>query len=127
MPATATIARCALAPSRTGTAVVMAMAGCTLRGQLAAVATAGTNGGGAMDQQQLLFALLLAAGTGLLALLLILRRSRLAREDSDRESPIAASREGVKLCPSCATENLWSDSQCVRCGRRLPDAQRSVW
>jgi uncharacterized paraquat-inducible protein A len=81
-----------------------------------------------MDQQQLLpLALLLAAGVGLLSTLAILRRRRHAQEDVSRESPIAASREGVTLCPSCATENLWSDSNCVRCGRRLPDAQRAVW
>lgn len=81
-----------------------------------------------MDQQQLLVvALLVAAGVVALAMLAILRRRRIADEDASRESPIAASREGVKLCPSCATENLWSDSRCVRCGRKLPDAQRAVW
>ena len=81
-----------------------------------------------MDQLQLLLvALLVAAGIGLLAALAILRRRRLADEEARRESPIAASREGVKLCPSCATENLWTDSRCVRCGRKLPDAQRTVW
>jgi len=81
-----------------------------------------------LDQLQLLLvALLVAAGIGLLAALAILRRRRLADEEARRESPIAASREGVKLCPSCATENLWTDSRCVRCGRKLPDAQRTVW
>jgi len=81
-----------------------------------------------MDEQQLLLlALLLAAGVGVLSLIAIFRRQRHAREDASRESPIAASREGVKLCPACATENLWTDSRCVRCGRKLPDAQRAVW
>jgi hypothetical protein len=80
-----------------------------------------------MDQQLLLLGLLVAAGAGALALLAILRRRRHAREEAGRESPIAASREGVKLCPACATENLWTDSRCVRCGRKLPDAQRAVW
>ncbi len=81
-----------------------------------------------MDQQQLLVvALLVAGGVGVLAMLMILRRMRVTREEASRESPIAASREGVKLCPYCATENMWTDSRCVRCGRKLPDAQRSVW
>ena len=81
-----------------------------------------------MDQQQLLLlALLVTAGVGMLALLAIMRRHRHTGEEANRESPIAASREGVKLCPSCATENLWSESRCVRCGRKLPDAQRAVW
>ena len=80
-----------------------------------------------MDQQLLPLALLLAAGVGTLALLAILRRQRHGREEETRESPVAASREGVKLCPGCATENLWTDTRCVRCGKKLPDAQRSVW
>lgn len=79
------------------------------------------------DQQLLLVALLVAAGVGLLGVLAILRRRRHADEEANRESPIAASGEGVKLCPSCAAENLWSDSRCIRCGRKLPDAQRTVW
>ena len=88
---------------------------------------AGTDGGGAMDQQLLPLALMVATGVGILSSLAILRRRRHAGEDAGRESPFAASREGVKLCPSCATENLWSDSRCVRCGRKLPDAQLGTW
>ncbi|MBP1705786.1 MAG: hypothetical protein H6Q36_1525 [Chloroflexi bacterium] len=79
-----------------------------------------------MDQQ-LLLALIIAAGVGVLASLAILHRRRRDSADASRESPIAAPREGVKLCPSCAAENLWTDSRCVRCGRKLPDAQRAVW
>jgi hypothetical protein len=80
-----------------------------------------------MDQPTLLAALLVASGVGILALLLVLRRQRREREDETRESPIAMSSEGIKLCPSCATENLWTDTRCVSCGRHLPDAPPRAW
>lgn len=80
-----------------------------------------------MDQQLLLAALLVASIVGLLAALLVLRRQRREREDESRESPIAMSSEGIKLCPSCATENLWTDTRCVACGRHLPDAPPRAW
>ncbi len=80
-----------------------------------------------MDSELTLLALLGAAGVGILAVLVILRRLRREAAEATRESPIAASGEGAKLCPSCATENLWSDSRCVRCGKHLPDVQRSSW
>lgn len=81
-----------------------------------------------MDQQQLLLlALLGAVGIAVLALLIRVGRQRGERDDAERESPIAMSSEGVKLCPHCATENLWMDTRCVGCGRPLPDAQRRAW
>lgn len=80
-----------------------------------------------MDLELLISALLVAAGVGIVAVLVILRRERREAADATRESPIAASGEGVKLCPSCATENLWTESQCVRCGKHLPDVQRRTW
>lgn len=76
-----------------------------------------------MDMPFLLLALLGASIVAILALLVRIGRERGDREDAERESPIAMSSEGVKLCPSCATENLWMDTSCVACGRRLPDAQ----
>jgi uncharacterized paraquat-inducible protein A len=80
-----------------------------------------------MDQNLLLLALLVACVVGVLALLVRIGRERSERADATRESPIAMSSEGVKLCPGCAMENLWTDTHCVRCGRRLPDAQQRVW
>ena len=127
MPLRGTIARCARALPAPARDWLSPRPG-VLSGHVPSRETVGTDGGGAMDQQQLLVvALLVAAGAGVLATLAILRRIRIAREEASRESPFAASGEGVKLCPSCATENLSTDSRCVRCGRKLPDAQRAVW
>jgi hypothetical protein len=80
-----------------------------------------------MDQQALLAALLVAGCVGIVASLLVLRRQRREREEQTRESPIAMSSEGIKLCPFCATENLWTDTRCVSCGRHLPDAPPRAW
>ena len=80
-----------------------------------------------MDEQLLLVALLGACGVACVALLVRIRRERGEHEDETRESPIAMASEGVKLCPHCATENLWTDTRCVRCGRHLPDAPPRAW
>ena len=80
-----------------------------------------------MDQQLLLVALLGACAVAFLSLLVRIRREQGESDDATRESPIAMSSEGVKLCPSCATENLWTDTRCLRCGRHLPDAQTPAW
>lgn len=80
-----------------------------------------------MDQELLLLALGAAALVGVVAQLLRLARQRDERDDAARESPIAMSSEGVKLCPHCATENLWTETRCVGCGRRLPDAPPASW
>ncbi len=80
-----------------------------------------------MDQQLLLVALLVACGVGILATILVLGRQRREREETTRDSPIAMSSEGVKLCPHCAAENLWTDTRCVSCGRPLPDAPPRTW
>jgi hypothetical protein len=79
------------------------------------------------EQQLLLFALLAAAGIGLLAVLVRLWGQRRERTVEGRDSPIAMSSEGQKLCPRCATENLWTDTTCVGCGRKLPDAPPRAW
>jgi ribosomal protein L32 len=64
------------------------------------------------------FAIIAAAGIGLLAMLWIVLRQR--RQAAARESPFAMSTEGMKVCPSCGRPNLWTDSTCLHCGRRLP-------
>lgn len=73
-----------------------------------------------MDQTTQLIAMVIAAIIGLLAVLAILRRERLDREEATRESPFATSTEGMKRCPSCGTGNLVTDSNCLNCGKRLP-------
>lgn len=80
-----------------------------------------------MDTSVLLLALLGAAGIAILALLIRVARERGERDDEARESPIAMSSEGVKLCPHCAMENLWTETRCVRCGKHLPDAPPRAW
>jgi hypothetical protein len=80
-----------------------------------------------MDVQFLLLALLGACVVAMVALLLHLGRERRERTEATRESPIAMSSEGVKLCPSCAAENLWSDSVCLGCRRPLPAERPRAW
>lgn len=81
-----------------------------------------------MDQQQLLLvALIAAAAIGLLAIVARVARERDELDAAGRDSPIAMSSEGVRLCPHCAAENVWTDSGCIGCGRPLPDAQRRAW
>lgn len=73
-----------------------------------------------MNQTSQLIGVLIAAVIGLIAVITILRRERRAAEEAKRESPFAASTEGMKRCPSCGTGNLVTDSTCSNCGRRLP-------
>jgi FtsZ-interacting cell division protein ZipA len=80
-----------------------------------------------MDQQLLLFLLVGTCAVAIVALLLRLWRERREQRDATRESPIAMSSEGQKLCPSCATANVWTDSRCVGCGRQLPADRPRAW
>jgi zinc ribbon protein len=73
-----------------------------------------------MDQTTQLIVLIGAAIVGLVAVLMILRRERHEVEDAARESPFAASSEGMKRCPHCGTANLVTDTSCMNCGRPLP-------
>jgi uncharacterized membrane protein len=73
-----------------------------------------------MDQTSQLIGVLIAAVIGLIAVITILRRDRHAADEAKRESPFAASTEGMKRCPSCGTGNLVTDSTCSNCGRQLP-------
>jgi ribosomal protein L32 len=52
--------------------------------------------------------------------LTIVRRERHEVEDAARESPFAASSEGMKRCPNCGTANLVTDTTCSNCGKHLP-------
>lgn len=70
-----------------------------------------------MDET-LLLGLIVAAGIGIIATLLMLRRQRV--EATPRDNPFAVSTEGEKRCPSCGMGNLWTDRNCISCGKRLP-------
>ena len=72
-----------------------------------------------MDQSSQILALIGLAAVGILAVVVILRRDRVAGE-APRESPYAVSTEGMKRCPSCGTGNLVTDGTCSNCGRKLP-------
>ncbi len=72
-----------------------------------------------MDQTAQILALILIAALGILAVVVILRRDRVAGQPP-RESPYAMSTEGMKRCPSCGTGNLVTDATCSSCGRKLP-------
>ncbi len=67
-----------------------------------------------MDQNALLL-MVGAAVVGLIAIVLILRRQRHESEDADRESPLAVSTEGEKICPKCGGANLWTEKTCIYC------------
>ena len=72
-----------------------------------------------MDQTSQILALIGIAALGILAVVVILRRDRVAGQPP-RESPYAASTEGMKRCPSCGTANLVMRATCATCGRKLP-------
>jgi len=67
-------------------------------------------------EQTTALALVIAAAIGLLATLVLLRHER----EAARESPFAASTEGVKLCPKCGMGNMWTDATCGACRAKLP-------
>ncbi|HUP55386.1 MAG TPA: zinc-ribbon domain-containing protein [Methylomirabilota bacterium] len=72
-----------------------------------------------MDQTAQILALIGIAALGILAVVVILRRDRVAAQPP-RENPYAMSTEGMKRCPSCGTGNLVTDATCSNCGRKLP-------
>ena len=72
-----------------------------------------------MDQTSQILALIGVAAFGILAVVVILRRDRVAGQPPP-ESPYAMSTEGMKRCPSCGTGNLVTDATCSSCGRKLP-------
>ena len=73
-----------------------------------------------MDQTTQILALVAVAALGILATVTILRRDRVASEESSRESPFAVATAGMKRCPSCGIGNLVTDTTCSSCGKRLP-------
>ncbi|MDF2734065.1 MAG: hypothetical protein K0S97_688 [Chloroflexota bacterium] len=73
-----------------------------------------------MDQTTQILALVLIAALGIVAVLMILRRDRVAPEEPPAESPFAVATEGMKRCPSCGMGNLVTDDNCSSCGTRLP-------
>ena len=73
-----------------------------------------------MDQSTQILALIGVAALGILAVVTILRRDRVTEESETRESPFAASTEGMLRCPSCGTGSLVTDGTCSACGKKLP-------
>jgi cbb3-type cytochrome oxidase subunit 3 len=73
-----------------------------------------------MDQTMQLVLVFAFAIIGILAVLVILGRDRRSAADVAKESPFAASTEGMKRCPYCGTGNLVTDSNCSNCGKKLP-------
>ena len=73
-----------------------------------------------MDQTTQILALVLVAALGIAAVVIILRRDRVATEETTRETPFAVATEGMKRCPSCGMGNLVTDATCASCGKRLP-------
>jgi hypothetical protein len=72
-----------------------------------------------MGEGDLLPALIGAAVVGLLAVILILRRTRTTAEAEGVDRRYAASTEGETRCPACGMGNLWTDERCVACGAKL--------
>ena len=72
-----------------------------------------------MGEGELLPVLIGAAVVGLVAVILILRRSRHAMEEVQGDRQYAASTEGETRCPACGMGNLSTDEQCVACGAKL--------
>jgi hypothetical protein len=72
-----------------------------------------------MDQA-VLWAIAAAAIIALATALVVFLRQRGEQEAPPPETPLASSTEGEKLCPSCGMGNLWTDTTCVSCGKRLP-------
>ena len=67
-----------------------------------------------------LLLLVVAAVVGLLATSLILFRGARDEREAHRENPFATSTEGMKICPHCGADNLWTAATCVACKGRLP-------
>jgi len=72
-----------------------------------------------MDTTTLIAAMVGAAILGLLATIVIVRRSG-STPSARGDETFAVSTEGMTRCPSCATGNLVTDATCSSCGGRLP-------
>ncbi len=69
--------------------------------------------------QPLLLALLAAGFIGMCAAVLAITRERRQQASEPKESVLAVSTEGQKVCPKCRMGNLLSASTCSSCGERL--------
>lgn len=73
-----------------------------------------------MDQTFLyVLALVLAVTVIMGALARIITKPRTAAHEGPGESSIAASTEGMKICPKCGMGNLWTERRCSACGNGL--------
>jgi hypothetical protein len=64
--------------------------------------------------------LVMIAAFGMLSMLVMLRRQRIAAHAGPRESQFAVSTEGEKRCLKCGLGNLVTSATCAGCGTRLP-------
>jgi uncharacterized membrane protein len=72
-----------------------------------------------MEYETQIFLLFTAATVGLLAGLAVILKER-REAAATTESPFGVSTEGEKRCPHCGMGNLWTDRNCITCGKRLP-------
>ena len=73
-----------------------------------------------MDQTFLFVLALVASVTVVMgALARIITRPQRAAHQGAGESPLAASTEGMKVCPKCGMGNLWTERRCSACGNGL--------
>lgn len=72
-----------------------------------------------MEYETQIFLLFTAATVGLLAGLAVILKER-REAAATTESPFGVSTEGEKRCPYCGMGNLWTDRNCITCGKRLP-------
>jgi hypothetical protein len=73
-----------------------------------------------MDQTLIVvLALALAFAVLMIAVASIIARPKATAGQAAADSPIAASTEGMKVCPACGMGNLWTERTCSACGKAL--------
>ena len=63
--------------------------------------------------------LLLGLLVGLLVIVSVWGLRTARRPSADPGGDLAASTEGMKVCPKCAMGNLWTERSCAACGSPL--------
>jgi hypothetical protein len=72
-----------------------------------------------MDQTYLLVLLLVAAVLVAIGAIALARRRPKQPAADGSDSQLAASTEGMKVCPKCGMGNLWTERRCSACGEAL--------
>ena len=63
--------------------------------------------------------LLLGFVVGLLVVLAVWGVASARRPSADPDGGLAASTEGMSICPKCGMGNLWTERTCSACGNKL--------